>query len=332
MSLALEKIYRRSVTLTETIEEACVLCGSHEARRLFTARDRLHGLPGDFWVVRCVACKLLRTSPRPSGEALAMYYPEGYAPHRDAGGEASTAGPASPRHSAWTWLRQRVMSRRIWWTPDLPPAARVLELGSGGGHFARYAIERGWEVHALEPAARPAEQLSRNPRVRIQRDPAESMNFPPASLDAVFAWMAVEHLEDPSAVFRKISAALTPGGYFVFSVPNAGSWEFVLFRERWYGLDVPRHLWHFSPRTLRRLLAVCGLTVDHVFHQKVLKNISGSLSFLGADRPRLEPLTRSLARGISSPLVSFALGSVFAALRQGGRLTVVARKAGSGSA
>jgi SAM-dependent methyltransferase len=152
------------------------------------------------------------------------------------------------------------------------------------------------------------------------------MVFPPDSLDAVFAWMVVEHLENPAAVLRKIAAALKPGGYFVFSVPNAGSWEFGVFRERWYGLDIPRHLWHFTPRTLRRLLDACGLSVQRVFHQKVLKNIGGSLEHVSGDFPLLAPLTRGLARAISWPLVSFAIGAALAGFRQGGRLTVVARK------
>jgi SAM-dependent methyltransferase len=151
------------------------------------------------------------------------------------------------------------------------------------------------------------------------------MDFPPNSLDAVFGWMVVEHLEDPATVVRKIAAALRPGGYFVFSVPNAGSWEFAVFREHWYGLDVPRHLWHFSPRTLGRLLAVTGFSVERIFHQKVLRNVTGSLEFLGTDLPRVIGITRGLERLLSVPRISFGIGAVLAALRQGGRLTVVAR-------
>src|SRR5439155_8384599 len=64
----------------ETATEACVLCGAEAATPLFAARDRLHGLPGQFWIVRCARCALLRTSPRPTGSALSAYYPDDYAP------------------------------------------------------------------------------------------------------------------------------------------------------------------------------------------------------------------------------------------------------------
>lgn len=284
---------------------------------MFRARDRLHGVPGDFWVVRCRGCSLLRTEPRPTGAALAAYYPDDYGPH-------ATADAAPPGGGRLGRLR-RFASRRIWWTPDLPANARVLELGSGAGHFVRHAVARGWEVHALEPAEAPAQRLAREARVTVHRAAAESLDVPAGSFDAVFAWMVLEHLEDPPAVVRAIRRALRPDGYFVFSVPNAGCWEFTAFRTHWYALDVPRHLWHWTPATLRRLLATSGFTVERVHHQKVLKNVTGSLGLLGAAHPSLAGASGALARALSGPVVTFALGAALAALRQGGRLTVVAR-------
>jgi SAM-dependent methyltransferase len=205
----------------------------------------------------------------------------------------------------------------------------VLELGSGAGHFVQLALAREWEVHAVEPAGGPAERLARRPSVHVLREAAEAVQVPPCSFDAAFAWMVLEHLENPVTVLRTIATALRPGGYFVFSVPNAGSWEFAVFGSRWYGLDVPRHLWHFTPRMLARLLGECGLTVERVFHQKVLRNITGSLEYLGEDRPGLAPIARSLARLLTPSWISFGVGAVLAAVRQGGRLTIVARAAGS---
>jgi SAM-dependent methyltransferase len=296
--------------------------------RLFAGHDRLHHLPGQFWVVRCVACGVTQTSPRPSGDALAAYYPEDYGPHRDASEEPGGNEEGAARRSRLRrWLKQRLGSRRIWWTPDLPSGARVLELGSGAGHFVRHALARGWEVHAIEPAGEPAARLARDLRIRVHRESAEAIDVPAGSFDAAFAWMVVEHLENPLTVLRKIAVALRPGGYFVFSVPNAASWEFAVFRSRWYALQVPTHLWHFTPRTLRRLLSECGFTAERVFHQKVLKNITGSLAYVGEDHPAFAPLARRLALMLTPAWISFGVGAVLAAVRQGGRLTVVARAA-----
>ncbi len=296
---------------------ACMLCGHTAVQLLFAARDQLHHLPGEFWVARCGRCRILRTLPCLSGSTLAAYYPDEYAAHADAG---EVIPPPSSR------VRRRFgLTRHIWWTPDLPAGAHVLELGSGAGHFVRHALTRGWIVHALEPASGPAERLSRLPGVFVYQRDAEALAVPPRTLDAVFAWMVIEHLTNPAEALRRIAHALKPGGYFVFSVPNAGSWEFRLFREHWYALDVPRHLWHFSPRTLRQLLAQCGLRTERIYHQKTLKNLGGSLERATAGRPRLQRSALALGRVLSNPYISFMLGAALAAVRQGGRLTVVAR-------
>ncbi|PYN52748.1 MAG: hypothetical protein DMD92_21180 [Candidatus Rokuibacteriota bacterium] len=68
--------------------------------------------------------------------------------------------------------------------------------------------------------------------------------------------------------------------------------------------------------------------IESIFHQKVLRNITGSLDFLGNDRPALAPLAGRLSRLLTPAWVSFGLGAALAVLRQGGRLTVVARTPG----
>ena len=62
----------------------CDFCGSGQADLLLTGPDRLHHLPGQFGVVACRRCGLVRTSPRPTLESLAAAYPEQYAPHQEA--------------------------------------------------------------------------------------------------------------------------------------------------------------------------------------------------------------------------------------------------------
>ncbi len=52
---------------------------------------------------------------------------------------------------------------------------------------------------------------------------------------------------------------LKPGGVLYIQVPNIEGFEAHIFKSYWYGLELPRHLWHFSPESLRRLLMTAGL-------------------------------------------------------------------------
>lgn len=47
---------------------------------LLIGRDRLNNLPGEFKVVRCKTCRLIRTDPRPTQDTIAFYYPDSYEP------------------------------------------------------------------------------------------------------------------------------------------------------------------------------------------------------------------------------------------------------------
>jgi hypothetical protein len=53
---------------------------------------------------------------------------------------------------------------------------------------------------------------------------------------------------------------LKPGGIFYVLVPNIDSAEARVFGSYWHGLELPRHLSHFSPASLRNLAKTAGLS------------------------------------------------------------------------
>ena len=91
--------------------------------------------------------------------------------------------------------------------------------------------------------------------------------FPPGSFDLVTAFHVLEHVPDPVAMLRRMLAWLAPGGLAVVEVPNAGGAGARLFGRAWSGLDLPRHLWHFSPATLGVAVERAGGRVVWCWHQ-----------------------------------------------------------------
>jgi SAM-dependent methyltransferase len=88
-----------------------------------------------------------------------------------------------------------------------------------------------------------------------------SAGFPDGFFDVVTMWHVLEHLPDPAAALAEARRVLQADGLLVIEVPNLGSLTFRLCRERWWPLDVPRHLLHFTPQTLGRLLDAGGFEV-----------------------------------------------------------------------
>jgi SAM-dependent methyltransferase len=233
-------------------ETACLLCGGIRWSGLVEAPDRLPGNGGLwFMVVQCQECGLCFTNPRPSINSIDAFYPAGYNPHQLAKGR-------KPRRW-WTrwprWLGRSHNERKVLtWHGK----GRLLDFGCGGGSYLERMHLQGWQVTGLD-LSRAAVQNVRN-RLGLN---ALSGSLPHPALqetrfDVITMWQSLEHVHAPQEVLREAYRLLVPGGKLIVSVPNIDSLPFRWFGQAWSGLDLPRHLTHFAPWTLRLMLNRAG--------------------------------------------------------------------------
>lgn len=301
---------------------------------VLTGRDRLHNLPGEFTIVRCRTCGLLRTDPRPTSATMGFYYPETYGPHRKPESPAPSAAkadwPAWKRlaRRSYRFLRYDMYRFRTEALPDLPKG-RLFEFGCGSGSFLLRMATAGWEVEGLEYSERAAE-IARSLGLNVLTGTLERMCDPSVPYDLAVGWMTLEHLQDPLLGLVKLHRWVRPGGWLAFSVPNAGSLEFRLFGDASYALQLPTHLYHFTTKTVALLLERSGWKKERVLHQRVLGNLAASTAFALQDRGVRNRLTRFLAdfpeAGGRNPYRLYPLACLLAAFGQTGRMTVWARR------
>ena len=290
-----------------------------------SGRDRLHDLPGEFTVVRCRSCGLLRTTPRPTPAAIGFYYPAHYGPYAatrvEAGSPPPPAGP--PRGGR---LRRWVREAKTHILPPMKPG-RLLEVGCGSGSFLHALAQRGWDAEGLEfsgEAAGAARALGH----KVHVGALETAPDPAAPYDLVVGWMVVEHLHDPIGALGKLARWTRPGGWLALSTPDAGSLEFRLFGDAWYALHLPNHLHLFSADTLGRVLAASGWRLERVFWHDNPNNLLLSLRFRALDRgwTRVASCLEDVAEGRRLPRGRLVLGKLLGALRASGRITIWARR------
>ena len=82
-------------------------------------------------------------------------------------------------------------------------------------------------------------------------------------------WSVLEHVADPHTTLMEVVRILKPGGWAILQVPNANSMAQQLTKERWSGWDIPAHLTHFTPETLRWAAARAGLEPVELNHSSV---------------------------------------------------------------
>lgn len=313
------------------IEEAsCPLGCPANDETVLTGRDRLHNLPGEFRMVKCRTCGLMRTSPRPTAETIGVYYPEDYAPHQ----EISTPVRSTPK-PLWRRVGRVVYNALPFHTeniPDIPPG-RMLEIGCGSGAFLRGMMEKGWVAEGVEFSPQAAER-ARALGCSVYAGPLETAPGPAEPYDLIVGWMVLEHLHNPVAALRQLRRRLKPGGWLVLSLPDAGALEFRIFKDAWYALQLPTHLFHFTPETLAMVLERGGWQLKKLYHQRNLGNLAASAGYVMRDSRPESVLAEALIRFPERPGIwktaLFPVSFILSIFGQTGRMTAWAQLSDEG--
>jgi len=241
-------------------DSPCPLCGRDAAAPELEAQDPSPAGNGPglmFAVVRCQGCGLRYTNPRPAPGTIGAYYPADYKPHRRPG------KMRLDRACGW-WGRvsgRTCPERR----GDLPwhGTGRLLDFGCGGGSYLKRMAAQGWRVTGLDAAVgavRQVEELGLTALAGTLPHP----DLKPCSFDVITMWHSLEHVHDPLAILREAYQLLVPGGKLIVACPNIESLPFRWFGTAWFGLDLPRHLVHFTPASLTEVLTAAGFRAGRV--------------------------------------------------------------------
>jgi len=281
---------RPAAATVEWEESNCPLCDGTSWAPLVEAADPLPTVDGLwFMVVRCQECGLCFTNPRPGPHSIGKFYPGDYVCYRRA--EAT----------------RRRRKKRDPLARLLPPQgqARLLDFGCGAGEFLCRMRDLGWNVTGLDFSEEVVARLRGELGLDALAGTLPHPELADESFEAVTMWQALEHVHRPLEVLCAARRLLTSGGKLLVAVPNIDSFPYQWFGTSWYALDVPRHLTHFTPPTLRLMLQRAGLEVEQIRMVRHPGWIRHSARLL-ARGPRATPLaTRVLTTRLVSGLAGW---------------------------
>jgi predicted SAM-dependent methyltransferase len=138
----------------------------------------------------------------------------------------------------------------------------LLNYGAKTGYFSNCMVRRGWRVTSIE-RYHEERLFSLEFFHHRMHDTNELPSLQPGSFDVVTMWHVFEHAHDPGELLRTFYKLLKPNGILLIAAPNISSTDAEYYGAEWAALDVPRHLWHFTPITINKLASNYGFTLMH---------------------------------------------------------------------
>lgn len=255
----------------------CVLCGEEENSVLFSGKDRLHNFPGDFFVAKCANCGSVYLNPCPKKEDIGKFYPENYYSY-------SSLGEKSESFSGRLWkniilnnypriskketnflinILSILLKSKVGGLPNYVEGGKILDVGCGSGKFLKVLKEAGWDVYGNEISLEAVER-GKKEGLNLFCGELEDVKFPDSYFDALRIWHVLEHSYNPIKLVEECRRILKKGGEVLIGVPNFAGAYSRIFRQYWYNLDLPRHLFQFSPLILKKILTENGFRIQEI--------------------------------------------------------------------
>lgn len=133
----------------------------------------------------------------------------------------------------------------------------VLDIGAGTGDFLTVCKEKNWTVFGVDPN-KQAREIAALKQVQLQENISD---FSGQQFDVITLWHVLEHVEHLEEQLQELKKLLKENGTLLVAVPNYKSYDADYYKEFWAAYDVPRHLWHFSQKSITKLFAKVSMKV-----------------------------------------------------------------------
>lgn len=210
-----------------------------------------------FSIWHCGNCSLRFTQNIPDEGAIAGYYQsDNYISHTNTRkGLIYTLYHIVRKHT----LRKK---RKLIATMVGKPSGSLLDIGSGVGIFCAYMQHKGWRVTAIEPAA--AVRTAALKQYGLQSLPKEALFDMKEKFDIITLWHVLEHIHDLHDTMNSLVQLVNSNGRILIAVPNYTCLDATIYKNYWDGYDVPRHLYHFSPKAMQQIAQQHQLIVEKI--------------------------------------------------------------------
>lgn len=234
-------------------EIACPVCGDRRSELWLAAQDRLFGAPDTYRIVQCATCSLRFVNPRPTFAALGKHYESQYLCFVTPDELPALLRPILENMGRDNFVRRLKAMESV--GGPITASTEILDVGCGLNGFLHYIQRtRGALGTGIDLNAKAIAYIRDHLKMPALEGTLESAKLESGRFDIVTMLQYLEHEGNPRQVLAEVRRVLRAGGQLVIEIPDPSGWPARVFKGRWAGLDLPRHLVYFQERTLRRAL------------------------------------------------------------------------------
>jgi len=223
---------------------SCPLCGNNmldiylETEDYFLTHER-------FTIVKCTQCGLMFVNPRPLPSEIFKYYQsENYISH--------STKQTGLLDKIYSLVRKQNHFKKFKLISRYKKAGAIFDIGCATGEFLYFFKKKGWKVTGVEPNDEARNFAAKTYQVTVA-DEENIPNLEEKTFDVITMWHVLEHVHDINERVTQLNRLLKDDGIAVIAVPNPNSKDAAMYQKFWAGYDLPRHLYHFTAKTMEKL-------------------------------------------------------------------------------
>lgn len=223
----------------------CPLCGNDYLEPVMECKD-YYASGETYGLAKCSKCGFLLTQNVPDETEIGRYYETpAYISHSDT--------RKGLTNSLYHIVRKHMLKRKRRLVENISGRTNgnLLDYGTGTGYFAQAMKEAGWHVTAIEKSEQARKTALDNFGLQVSSEQSFGQ-LPTGTFHVITLWHVLEHLQNLNEMWEQLRQLLALGGCLIIAVPNCQSADAGYYGNMWAAYDVPRHLWHFSPETMRQ--------------------------------------------------------------------------------
>jgi SAM-dependent methyltransferase len=226
--------------------DICKVCNVQLFTKLLTVKDYTVSRE-TFAVVKCKSCGFVCTQFETNKDLGYFYDSPEYISH--------TNSDKGLFNSIYQGVRSYTLGRKFSLLKSYGTVNSVLDYGSGTGHFLSYCNSKKLDCYGIEPSD-SARAIAINAGLKvISNFEIFKSEVSRETFDAISLWHVLEHVPDLNETIDFLKSRMHKDSTLFIAVPNHTSGDAKYYKEHWAAFDVPRHLYHFSPDSIQKLMS-----------------------------------------------------------------------------